>query len=355
MTLLEGFKLIRENNNVVFLSPDASFSPLKGYGFLFHTPISNDEDKKDSYPGNYTLPFTPSFIIDVENGHYDLEITFGSDQFDSNTTVIASAGQRLFHHIYVPKGQLRTMTTAIAIENKELRLAFVGMNAAIRTIKITRNDRIRTIFLAGDSTVVDQASSQFPFTGWGQFLPCFISAKYAISNHARSGRSTKSFIEEQRLAFIEKSLKANDLLVIQFGHNDEKDNEGGTEPYTTFSDNLELFIQSARKHHAIPILVSPVHRRKFDQNGYIINTHGDYIVAMKQIARKNQVPFIDLSEKSKFLFEKLGPHLSKNLFMWLEPSEFGNHPDRIIDDTHFSELGAFSIAKLVAEDLHKEL
>ncbi|MCK0471119.1 rhamnogalacturonan acetylesterase [Halalkalibacter sp. APA_J-10(15)] len=350
MALLEGFELAC-NNNVVFLSPDTLFSPYKGYGFLFDTPISNNEDKHDSYPGNYTLPFAPSLIIQVENGNYQMKITFGSDHYDSCTTVIAGAGQRIHHLIHVDKGQSKTILAAVPVHSKELRLAFTGIHPAIRSIELSRHHDIRTIFLCGDSTVVNQPASQYPYTGWGQFLPNFLTEHAVVSNHARSGRSTKSFIEENRLEDIEKLLQKDDIMMIQFGHNDEKDNKGGTKPYSSYTANLNTFIHTANKHGAYPILVTPMHRRKFDQCEKIINTHDDYLQAMKEVAAKQHASCIDLALKSKSLFERLGPRTTKSLFMWLEPSEFGFHPERVMDDTHFSELGAFHIAKLVAESL----
>ncbi|GAE30418.1 rhamnogalacturonan acetylesterase [Halalkalibacter hemicellulosilyticus] len=350
MALLEGFELTC-NNNVVFLSPDTLFSPYKGYGFLFNTPISNNEDKHDSYPGNYTLPFAPSLIIQVENGNYQMKITFGSDHYDSCTTIIAGAGQRIHHLIHVAKGQSKTMLAAVPVHSNELRLAFTGTHPAIRSIELSRHHDIRTIFLCGDSTVVNQPSSQYPYTGWGQFLPSFITEHAVISNHARSGRSTKSFIKEKRLEEVEKQLKKNDIMLIQFGHNDEKDNKDGTQPFTSYTANLNTFIHTAKKHGAHPILVTPIHRRKFDQNEKIMNTHDNYLQAMKKVATKQNVSYIDLAMKSQSLFERLGPRTSKSLFMWLEPSEFGFHPERVMDDTHFSELGAFHIARFVAEGL----
>ncbi|MOA16261.1 Rhamnogalacturonan acetylesterase RhgT [compost metagenome] len=116
---------------------------------------------------------------------------------------------------------------------------------------------------------------------------------------------------------------------------------------------LAVYVEEARSRGAIPVLITPMHRRKFDADGRIIDTHGDYILGMKQLAEELEVPLIDLAEKSRKLYEQLGDEPSKALFMWAYPGEFIHFPEGAQDDTHFQELGAIQIAGLVIEGVRE--
>ncbi|WP_100407341.1 rhamnogalacturonan acetylesterase [Bacillus solitudinis] len=350
--LLSDFSFLYGNNNVV-IKVDSRYSSEIGYGFLFETAPSEDEDKKDSYPGNYSRLSEPTFVVDLPNGHYQVRITFGCNDKVATTTVVSGAGQRMLKQVRTQAGDKVCQSFAVSITSGRLYLAFLGENSVILQIEVKQVDELPTIYLAGDSTVVDQASSQYPFTGWGQVLPSFLTADILVSNHGRSGRSSKSFIEEGRLEQIWKTIKPNDYLFIQFAHNDEKENEGGTKPFTTYQQYLMEYIEGARERGAKPVLITPMHRRVFNNDENIVNTHGDYPEAMKQVAQYSNTPLIDLAEKSKNLFEELGLEETKKVFMWLEPNEYKNLPEGTKDNTHFSEYGAFEIAKLIVEGIQE--
>jgi lysophospholipase L1-like esterase len=208
------------------------------------------------------------------------------------------------------------------------------------------------VFLAGDSTVSGNHAA--PMEGWGEVLQSFMNGDVTVHNEAFSGRSSKSFIDEGRLDQIEANIGSGDYLLIQFGHNDQKpDEERRTEPFSTYKSYLKRYIDVARSKEAVPVLISSVQRRKFDEHGNHLDTHGDYPMAMKQLAEECDVPFIDLDVRSKALLESLGPEQSKSLFVWLEPGESLNYPDGIQDDTHFSEYGAKQMAQLVIEAIEQ--
>lgn len=208
------------------------------------------------------------------------------------------------------------------------------------------------IFLAGDSTVANCPPQEAPMAGWGQVFQTFFSEQVRIYNHAKGGASTNSFIEEGRLKTILDAIKPNDYLFIQFGHNDQK--SYGTEPYTTYQSYLTEYINGAREKSAIPILITSVHRRNFDENGNLVNTLGEYPLSMIQLAKKLDVQLINLLEKTEHLYQSLGMEDSKQLFTWFAPNENPNYPDGIQDNTHFCETGAREVAKLVIEGV-KEL
>ncbi|WP_235714553.1 rhamnogalacturonan acetylesterase [Neobacillus dielmonensis] len=210
------------------------------------------------------------------------------------------------------------------------------------------------VFLAGDSTVEDVKPEQGIKKGWGQQIPPFFTDEVEFINKAAGGRSTMSFINEGRLAEILDEIKAGDFLFIQFGHNDQKmeDETRGTDPFTTFQEYLTQFINGAREKGAIPILLTPVNRRTFDESGKVLNSLGDYPEAVRQLAVSQGVLLIDLFEKSKALFEKVGAEAAKQFFAWYEQEPKKRDPK--VDDTHFSAFGATKIAELVTEGI-KEL
>lgn len=210
-----------------------------------------------------------------------------------------------------------------------------------------------TVFLAGDSTVSDYSSSFAPRAGWGQFIHRYFDDTIVVKNAATPGRSSKSFIAEGRLESILKQIKKGDYLFIQFGHNDEKKNDPSryTEPYSTYKSYLKQYIDGARAKQAIPVLVTPVERRNFTNEGRALNSHGEYPTAMKELGMEKHVPMIDLTAKSKGLFQELGPDRTKDVFLWLEPGENKNYPNGVQDNTHFQVAGAKEIARLVVEGI----
>ncbi|MDG5787868.1 rhamnogalacturonan acetylesterase [Evansella sp. AB-P1] len=208
------------------------------------------------------------------------------------------------------------------------------------------------IFLVGDSTLSNYDASRAPRAGWGQVLDQYLTKDAKVYNEAASGRSSKSFINEGRLAPVKAHIKEGDFLLIQFGHNDEKDDlERHTDPYSTYKEYLKEYIQVAENSGALPILITPVQRRSFDEKGVFQETHGEYPIAMKELAEECNIPLIDLGEKSRILYEELGAEKTKKLFLWFKPGEELNYPNGEEDNTHFSEYGAHHIVKLVLQEI----
>ncbi|MFC0558279.1 rhamnogalacturonan acetylesterase [Halalkalibacter alkalisediminis] len=211
------------------------------------------------------------------------------------------------------------------------------------------------VFIAGDSTASSYAESRSPRAGWGQVLGRFFTSNVTVHNHASSGRSSKSFIDEGRLKVIEAQLMPGDYFLIQFGHNDAKvDKKRYTDPESSYKYYLTHYIEVAHKKGAHPIFLTSIQRRSFDDDGRIIETHGQYPVAMKKLAEEKNVPLIDLTLKSKILFEQLGPDQTKQLFLWIEPGEHPNYVQGIQDDTHFSEYGAREMVELIIEGITEQ-
>jgi lysophospholipase L1-like esterase len=203
-------------------------------------------------------------------------------------------------------------------------------------------ENIPTVFVTGDSTVTDQTRE--PGASWGQMLPRFFKTGVAVANHAESGETLKSFITELRFDKVLSLMRAGDYLFVQFGHNDEKMSWPQTyvEAGTTYKAYLRVFIAEARRRGAIPVLLSPVQRRTFDQNGKIRNSHGGYPAAVREVAQEQGVAFIDLSAMTTTFYEALGPAKA--------PLAFSGHGDKR-DPTHHDNYGAYEIAKCVVEGI----
>ena len=228
-------------------------------------------------------------------------------------------------------------------------ICLLVITAAMAFIKA---DKKITVFLVGDSTMSSKETSAYPETGWGMPFSIFFDSTVVVKNVAQNGRSTKSFIEEKRWQQVMDNLHEGDYVFIQFGHNDEVKEK--VDRYTTpeeFSANLERFVKDTRSKKAIPVLITPVARRKFDSSGNIVNTHEVYAQLVKNVAAKLQAPLIDLNEKSMALLQQLGPENSTFLYNHLTPGEHPNYPDGKEDDTHFSELGARKMAEIVLQEI----
>jgi len=207
------------------------------------------------------------------------------------------------------------------------------------------------VFLAGDSTMSDKEIKAYPETGWGMPFSAFFNETVTVDNRAKNGRSTKSFIAEQRWGAIMDQLKEGDYVLIQFGHNDEVPTKANYTPEDQFAANLTRFVKDSRGKKAIPVLITPVARRKFDSSGKVQETHALYAAILRKVAADQQVPLIDLDKESQQLLQQFGPEDSKLLFNYLAPGQNPNYPDGRQDDTHFNELGARKMAEIVLADI----
>ena len=207
------------------------------------------------------------------------------------------------------------------------------------------------IWLIGDSTMADKEIKAYPETGWGMPFEHFFDSTVTVDNRAKNGRSTKSFIAEGRWDAVINDLKTGDYVLVQFGHNDEVPTKANYTPPEQFEVNLIRFIKDARDRQAIPILITPVARRKFDSTGTVAETHAAYAALVRKVAAAQHTPLIDLDKESQALIQQFGPENSKLLFDYLNPGEHPNYPQGREDDTHFNELGARKMAEIVLADI----
>ena len=213
---------------------------------------------------------------------------------------------------------------------------------------------MRHIFWAGDSTVATNKASTFPQTGIGQAFDRFTAADVVVYNHAVNGRSTKSFIDESRLATIYDEITKGDYLFIQFGHNDEKINDPAryTDPHGEFIVNLGKYVNVARNKGAYPVFITSVERRLFDENGKLKDSeHTEYVIGMKEAAQKYDVPVVDLFSMSRDFLEKTGDEGSRKYYMNLAPGEASWAPEGKTDNSHLKYEGAMLYAGMIAKGL----
>lgn len=210
-----------------------------------------------------------------------------------------------------------------------------------------------TVYLAGDSTLAEKRAEKRPETGWGEFLQQYFDAgKVKIENHAQNGRSTRTFIAENRWQAIVDKLKAGDYVFIQFGHNDQsKEKVDRYTPPEDFKKNLARMVADARAKKAIPVLLTPVVRRRFDREGKFYDAHGEYPDLTRAVAIELKTPLIEMHRASEKLLVGYGAENSKKLFLILQKGESPNYPDGLDDNTHFSPLGAEEMAKLAVEGI----
>ncbi|MES2240145.1 MAG: rhamnogalacturonan acetylesterase [Bacteroidota bacterium] len=213
-----------------------------------------------------------------------------------------------------------------------------------------------TVYGIGDSTMANKSNpNENPEHGWAQVLQQFFDNSIVVDNRAQNGRSTRSFINEKRWDSILKTLKKGDYVFIQFGHNDQKENKPSvyTNPHTAYRQNLIRFVNETRAKGATPVLFSSIVRRNFNEQGTLVDTHGDYPMETRLVATDYKVPFIDLQYLTELLEESYGVEGSKKLHLHFAAGESSFYKTEKHDDTHLSLLGATEISKLVIAELKK--
>ena len=202
--------------------------------------------------------------------------------------------------------------------------------------------------------MADNKAATFPQTGIGQAFDRFTAPDVVVYNHAVNGRSTKSFIDESRLATIYNDITKGDFLFIQFGHNDEKKNDPSryTEPHGEFIVNLGKFVNVARNKGAHPVFITSVERRLFDEKGVLKpSEHTEYVLGMKEAGEKYDVPVVDLFSMSRDFLEKIGDEGSRKYYINLAPGEASWAPEGKMDNSHLKYEGAMLYAGMIAKGL----
>ena len=337
-----------------------TYSKETGYGFEDTANVAclNRADKNLLQSGFCTSDKPFYFSVAVPEGNYKVTITFGDKTQATTTTVKAELRRLMLEKVETKAGKFVTQSFIVNVRNPQfpggevklkdrektsewwawddkLTIEFNNSHPNVNAIEIERVD-VPTIYLLGDSTVCDQPGD--PYSSWGQMLTRFFKPEIAIANHAESGESLKSSLSAKRLDKVLSLLKKGDYVLIQYAHNDEKEKGDGIGAFTSFKASLKKYVEEIRKKGGNPVLITPMHRRTFDNDGKITNSHGDYPEAIRQAATEENVPLIDLNVMSKAFYEALGKEKSGVAF-------------KDGDATHHSKYGSYELAKMIVEGI----
>ncbi len=342
------------------VTPQTTYDAKRGFGFLENSAATRAKGSV--------------FAVDVEEGNYDVTIRFGNPSSATSTIIKAESRRLMIQNVETAPGKFETRTFTVnmrkpaistggttTLNDREkgpppvpdwddhLTFELNGKQPGVASMEIKPAKGAITVFLAGDSTVTDQRNE--PYAGWGQMLPRFFGQGVAVSNHAESGLALYSFERQKRLEKILSMMKKGDYLFIQFGHNDQKDKSSGAGPFTSYKANLKRFIEAARSKGGIPVLVTPMERRRFDKDGTQSATLTDYAEAVRQIGGEEKVPVIDLNAMSLKLYAALGPEQSRKVFVHYPANTFPGQDKPLSDDTHHSAYGGYELARCVVEGI----
>jgi len=337
------------------VAANAGYEAKTGYGFV--TPAATPE--------------APSiFAVDVPEGNYEVVLRFGDPNKTTSTTVKAEARRLMLEKVDTQPGQFETRTITVAVRRPEisgggkvslkkgedasadwdehLTLEFNGKQPGVASVEVKPATDAPTLFIAGDSTVTDQPRE--PWSSWAQALPRFFAPGIAVSDNAWSGLTLASFEGQHRLEKILSQLKKGDYVLVQFGHNDQKDKGKDAGPYTSYKANLRKYITAIREKGGNPVLVTPMERRRWDGNTPK-PTLSDFATAVRQIGWEQSVPVIDLNAMSLKLYEALGPEGSKSLFVYAPANTYPGQKDALHDDTHHNVFGGYELARCIVEGI----
>lgn len=228
----------------------------------------------------------------------------------------------------------------------EKKVVLLAISLVVIALLSFREARPISIWMIGDSTMAAKKAERYPESGWGVALADYDTDKAKVHNHAASGRSTLSFIAEGRWKKACDSLQKGDYVIIQFGHNDEKPDEKlHTEAFGTFKTNIKKFIDETRGKGAIPVVCSSIVRRHFDKSGNLIDTHGDYIKAAKEVALETKTVYIDMEALTRKVVFEMGPVKSKEIYNFIGKRQ---------DSTHLNVKGAKLVAELFVKEVKRK-
>lgn len=331
-----------------------AYGAATGYGWADVSKVDQrdrGDAAGDALDRDFCLPQT-AFYVDLPNGYYDVTVRVGDSLTKSNVAVRAEGF--LSGGVGAPAGQRASTTFRIQVTDGRLRLEFQASIAQVNAITIAPTapeELAKThVYLAGDSTVSAYGPGVFPLTGWGVPLQDYFADDVVVANHAKAGRSSKSFVEEGSLGAIDNLIKAGDYLFVMFAINDSADDNSNrkTRPDSSFKAYLRLYVDAARAKGATPVFVTSQTKRTFDAFGRFTNSVGAYPQAMRELGAELEVPVIDLNEASIGFFTAIGPEAAKESYMYVDPGEYAGWPNGSSDYIHLQYNGANQLARLVA-------
>ncbi len=349
-----------------------------GYGFESLESITSVHRGGQKLGSDFITGNKPFyFSVNLPEGNYQVTLLMGDSKGTSTSTIRVECRRLMIEKVSTAFGEHKKLAFTVHIRDSvnhltglpvklkprekpyfhwdnKLTFELNNSSAKIAALEISSDTKVPTIFLAGNSTVVDQAEE--PWASWGQMIPNFFKpGTVAVANYAESGETLKAFEQEGRLSKLWTLSKPGDYLFIEFAHNDQKPGANHLDPFTSYQQTLTNWVEQAKQKGVQPVFVTSTNRRTFDSTGHIYNSLGDYPEAMRQLANKLNVPLIDLNQMSKLFYEALGPTESTKAFVYFKANTYPNHTTDVKDDTHFNTYGAYVLAKCVAKGIQEKI
>jgi lysophospholipase L1-like esterase len=361
--------------------PDMTYTKDRGFGFEPGAQVVSVDRSgtpaagQDPLHGHFITSEKPFYFSAhvPDEGNYRVTVTLGDAGGESTTTIKAELRRLMVERIHTDAGRFATVNFIVNTRTPKipemegikagvvrlkaprengleawawddlLTLEFNNARPAVCAVEITRVD-VPTVFLIGDSTMCDQPRE--PFSSWGQMLPNFFQPDIAIANHAESGETYRDSIGRRRLDKILSLMKPGDYLIMQFGHNDQKQIAAGTGgPFTTYRAEIKTHVDRVRARGGIPVIVSPMERRMYNPDGSFKPSLADYAEASRQAAAELNVAFIDLNAKSILFYQALGQGKAYLAFA-------GHGLNR--DATHHDNYGSYELAKIIVQGIRDD-
>jgi lysophospholipase L1-like esterase len=361
------------DKDAIQVRPTDVFTMEKGYGYDFQEVIA--EARKSQNETFHLSDGIFYFSVAVPDGNYKVTVTLGSKKSKGNTTVRAESRRLFVQNVETKKGEFKTCsfivnkrnttillpdgkTDRVRIKKREeskmnwddkLTIEVNGDAPTVSSIKIEPANDVPTLWLCGNSTVVDQDYE--PWASWGQMITRWFTDEVAVANYAESGETATSFIAAGRLKKIVSLMKEGDYIFMEFGHNDQKEKRPGSGAFYNYVYSLKQFVDEARAKGVTPVFVTPTQRRSFDKNGKIQETHANYPEAMRWVAKDLGVPLIELHEMTRTFFETLGVEESKRALVHYPAKTYPGQQTAFEDNTHFNPYGAYEISKMMVEGM----
>ena len=328
-------------------APSTTYSYATGFGY---EPLSG--------PPLYFSARVP------EEGNYKVTVKFGAPATATETTVKAELRRLMVENVTTAPGKYVKRTFIVNVRHPQiagggevrlkgreqlseawawddkLTLEFTNSrhsrDLGAVSVDIEKADALPTFYIVGDSTSTDQPLE--PFNSWGQMITAFFKPEIGVANHGESGESLRGFLGEQRWKKVMSVIRPGDYLLIEMGHNDQKERGEGVGAMTTYKADLKRMVDEVREKGATPIVATPVNRLTFGPDGKIVNSLGDFPEAVRQVAAEEHITLVDLNAMSKPFYEALGPIDAHRAFAGK-------------DTTHHDNYGSYELAKCVAQAL----
>ncbi|WP_162558665.1 rhamnogalacturonan acetylesterase [Robertkochia solimangrovi] len=356
-----------KETKVHHIDTSTEYSPGK-FGFDFNTGASVMLEKKGALSSD---PFY--FSVALPEGNYRITADIIHTDHNSPTVIKAESKRIMINETALKTGTVQSFTFTVNVHGtkindsvivnlKERELSALNYDEKL-TLEFSKGTLLNklviepaessvTLFLAGDSTVTDQDLE--PWASWGQFITSYLNPNIAVANYAASGASLSSFKARRRWAKIISTLNAGDYVMIEFGHNDEKQKGPDAGPWKNYSDLLIEFVAQVKEKGGNPILITPTQRRFFNEDGTLKDTHGEYPDAMRKVAKDAGVPLVDLTAITTVVYQAWGDDASRKAFVQYPAGTFPGQTETLEDNTHFNNFGANEIALCILNDLQEE-